>query len=80
MQLQGDQRALLQLLCERGQSYEDIAGLLGGSAEEVRNRARAALREIGGADPDADVALTDFLLGQADPIGRADAILQVRGP
>ncbi|GIK78041.1 MAG: hypothetical protein BroJett022_17310 [Actinomycetes bacterium] len=74
MQLQGDQRALLQLLCERGQSYEDIAGLLGGSAEEVRDRARAALREIGGADPDADVALTDFLLGQADPIGRADAI------
>lgn len=74
MPLQGDQRALLQLLCERGQSYEDIAGLLGGSAEEVRERARAALREIGGGDPDADVALTDFLLGQADPIGRADAI------
>jgi hypothetical protein len=74
MPLQGDQRALLQLLCERGQSYEDIAGLLGGSAGDVRERARAALREIGGADPDADVALTDFLLGQADPIGRADAI------
>jgi len=74
MPLQGDQRALLQLLCERGQSYEDIAGLLGGSPDDVRARARAALREIGGADPDADVALTDYLLGQADPIGRADAI------
>jgi hypothetical protein len=72
--LQGDQRALLQLICERGQSYEDIAGLLGGNAGDVRERARAALTEIGGADPDADVALTDFLLGQADPIGRADAI------
>jgi hypothetical protein len=72
--LQGDQRALLELLCERGQSYEDIAGLLGGSAADARDRARAALTEIGGADPDADVALTDFLLGQADPIGRADAI------
>ena len=57
MPLQGDQRALLQLLCERGQSYEDIAGLLGGPADEVRDRARAALTEIGGADPDAEVAL-----------------------
>jgi hypothetical protein len=74
MGLQGDQRALLQLLVERGQSYEDIAGLLGGTADEVRERARAALAEIGGADPDAEVGLTDFLLGQADPIGRADAI------
>ncbi|MCB0875646.1 MAG: hypothetical protein KDB46_05550 [Solirubrobacterales bacterium] len=74
MGLQGDQRALLQLLVERGQSYEDIAGLLGGSAEEVRGRAREALAEIGGADPDREVGLTDFLLGQADPIGRADAI------
>ncbi len=78
MPLQGDQRALLQLLCERGQSYEDIAGLLGGSAEDVRARARAALGEVGGADPDADVALTDFLLGQADPIGRADAIRHIQ--
>ena len=74
MGLQGDQRALLQLLVERGQSYEDIAGLLGGTPDEVRERARAALAEIGGSDPDAEVGLTDFLLGQADPIGRADAI------
>ncbi len=74
MGLQGDQRALLQLLVERGQSYEDIAGLLGGTPGEVQERARAALAEIGGADPDAEVGLTDFLLGQADPIGRADAI------
>jgi hypothetical protein len=74
MGLQGDQRALLQLLVERGQSYEDIAGLLGGTPDEVRERARGALTEIGGTDPDAEVGLTDFLLGQADPIGRADAI------
>lgn len=74
MGLQGDQRALLQLLLERGQSYEDIAGLLGGTPDEVQERARVALAEIGGADPDAEVGLTDFLLGQADPIGRADAI------
>jgi len=75
MPLQGDQRALLKLLCERGQSYEDISGLLGVPADEVRERARAALAEIGGSDPDAgEVPLTDFLVGQADPIGRADAV------
>jgi hypothetical protein len=79
MGLQGDQRALLQLLCERGQSYEDIAGLLGGTPDDVRERARAALTEIGGADPDAEVGLTDYLLGQADPIGRADAIRHLQG-
>lgn len=79
MGLQGDQRALLQLLCQRGQSYEDIAGLLGGTPDDVRERARAALSEIGGADPDAEVGLTDYLLGQADPIGRADAIRHLQG-
>ena len=79
MPLQGDQRALLQLLCERGQSYEDISGLLGVQESEVRDQARAALTELGGADPDGDVALTDYLLGQADPIGRADAVRHLQG-
>lgn len=75
MPLQGDQRALLKLLSERGQSYDDISGLLGVPADEVRERTRAALEEIGGSDPDAgEVPLTDFLVGQADPIGRADAV------
>jgi hypothetical protein len=74
MPLRGDQRALLQLICERGQSYEDIAGLLGVSVADARTQAREALAEIGGADPDAEVGLTDYLLGQADPIGRADAV------
>jgi hypothetical protein len=69
-----EQRAMLQLLLEGGQGYEDIGSLLGIGPDEVRTRARAALQEIGGADPDAQVALSDYLLGQADPIGRADAI------
>jgi hypothetical protein len=73
MALSDDQRAMLQLLLQRGQSYEDIGGLLGLDVEGVRDRARAALTEIGGADPDSEVGLTDYLLGQADPIGRADA-------
>jgi hypothetical protein len=74
MPLAQDQKAMLQLLLERGQSYEDIASLLGGSRDDVRRRARAALRELGGQDPDQEVGLTDYILGQADPIGRADAV------
>ena len=64
---------MLQLLLERDQSYEDIGSLLGLGVNEVRTRAREALTEIGGENPDRQVALTDYLLGQADPIGRADA-------
>ena len=78
MPLTDDQRAMLQLLLQRGQSYEDIASLLGLDVEQVRSRARAALTEIGGEDPDRDVSLTDYLLGQADPIGRADAARQLQ--
>ncbi len=74
MALSDEQRALLQLLLEGGQGYEDIGSLLGISADEARSRARDALREIGGADPDSQVQLSDYLLGQADPIGRADAV------
>jgi hypothetical protein len=74
MALAQDQRAMLQLLLERGQSYDDIASLLGGSQDDVRRRARAALEELAGEDPDSEVGLTDYLLGQADPIGRADAV------
>jgi hypothetical protein len=69
-----EQRAMLQLLLEGGQGYEDIGSLLGIAPDEVRSRARSALIEIGGADPDAQVGLSDYLLGQADPIGRADAV------
>ena len=74
MALSDEQRALLQLLLEGGQGYEDIGSLLGVSADEARSRAGDALREIGGADPDSQVQLSDYLLGQADPIGRADAV------
>ena len=73
-----DQRATLQLLLERGQSYADLAALLGEDETAVRARARAALTELVGADPDRNVGLTDYLLGQADPIGRADASRHLR--
>lgn len=78
MPITPDQRATLQLLLERGQSYSDLAALLQVEEAEVRARARAALTELGGSDPDRNVALTDYVLGQADPIGRADASRHLR--
>jgi hypothetical protein len=71
MALSEDSRSLLQLLLARGKSYGDIAGLLGVEESAVRGRAHAALTEINGSDPDRDANLTDYLLGQADPIERA---------
>ena len=78
MALTDEQRVMLQLLLEGGQSYEDIGSLLGIGPDEVRSRARSALHEMGGADPDARVGLSDYILGQADPIGRADAVRQLQ--
>ena len=65
-----DSRALLKLLLESGQSYDDIAEVLGVDREGVRERARDALAELGGERPDPE--LTDYLLGEASPVERAD--------
>lgn len=72
MPLSEDSRALLQLLLGRGKSYADISGLLGIDEGEVRNRASNALAEMEPSFPAPDAELTDYLLGQADPITRAD--------
>jgi hypothetical protein len=69
---------MLQLLLERGQSYGDLGAVLGVDEGDVRARARAALTELAGTDPDRNVGLTDYLLGQADPIGRADAVRHLK--
>ena len=78
MALATDQQAMLKLLLERGQGYPELAVLLGIEEAEVRRRARRALTELGGADPDRESGLTDYLLGQADPIDRADAVRHLR--
>jgi hypothetical protein len=72
MPLSEDSRSLLQLLLVRRKSYGDIAGLLGVDESEVRRRAHDALEDLAGTDPDAKVDLTGYLLGQADPIDRAE--------
>lgn len=46
MALSDDQRALLRLLAQREQGYEDIAALKGKSVEEVREEVRAALEQL----------------------------------
>jgi hypothetical protein len=77
MALTSDQTAVLELLLG-GQTYSELEDLLGLEESEVRVRARAALTELGGADPDRNVGVSDYLLGQADPIGRADAVRHLR--
>ena len=69
---------MLELLLAGGRATPTSSELLGYPQDEVRARARAALTELGGADPDRNVGLTDYLLGQADPIGRADAVRHLR--
>lgn len=78
MALPADQQATLELLLRRGQGYAELGELLGVSEPEVRERARSALEGLAGADPDRNVALTDYLLGQADPIARADVVRHLR--
>ncbi len=72
MPLSEDSRALLQLLLGRGKSYADISGLLGIDEAEVRRRAGTALAEVDPSVPAPDPEMTDYLLGQADPITRAE--------
>ena len=72
MPLSEDSRALLQLLLRRGKSYADISGLLGIDESEVRARAAAALAEVDPSVPAPDPELTDYLLGQSDPIAEAE--------
>lgn len=46
MALSDDQRAMLRLLAQREQGYEDMAALMGVSVEELRDRVTAALAEL----------------------------------
>ena len=78
MAISADQSAVLEMLLTGGQSFEDLDDLFGLEEGDARERARAALKEVGGADPDRNVGLTEYLLGQADPIGRADAVRHLR--
>ena len=74
-----DQQATLQLLLERGTELRrSRPAARPGRGPRSAPALAAALTELGGADPDRNVGLTDYLLGQADPIGRADASRHLR--
>ncbi len=58
MPLSDDQRALLRLLAQREEGYEDIAALMGLSVAEVRDRVKGALRELEAAGASAAAGKT----------------------
>lgn len=65
-----DQRAVLQLVLQRGRTYNDIAQLLSIDRAAVRQRALAAFDAIGPqtrVEPDRRALITDYLLGQLPP-------------
>lgn len=68
-----DQRAVVQLVLQQERSYEDLAGLLGITADAVRDRAHKGLDRLaptaGVADADR-AAVADYLLGQQSVSGR----------
>jgi Sigma-70, region 4 len=62
-----DQRAVIDLVLQRGRSYDDIAQLLAIDRAAVRARALAAFEAIGpdtGISPESRALITDYLLGQ----------------
>lgn len=73
MALGDESRALLQILLVRRKDYGEIGDLLGIEGAEVRSRAESAIAELGGSEAKLQQPIVDYILGQADPIGRAEA-------
>ncbi|HEY6396521.1 MAG TPA: hypothetical protein VIX82_03600 [Solirubrobacteraceae bacterium] len=68
--LPGDQRAVLELVVQRGRGYEEIERLLSIDRTAVRARALAALDAIGpwtSVPPARRALIADYLLGQLPP-------------
>src|SRR5439155_24241593 len=71
-----DQRAVLQLLLKQGKSYVELATLLRITPDAVRDRAVAALEELGPRDgaelaPERRAEVPDYLLAQQSASDRA---------
>ncbi len=68
-QLSADQRAIVELILKRGQSYEELSDMLGMPEDRVRELAQTALVELAPAtaeavDEDWRGQLADYVLGQ----------------
>jgi len=68
--LPADESAVLQLVLQRGRSYDEIARLLSIDRAAVRTRALAAFNALGPhtrVPPERRALITDYLLGQLPP-------------
>jgi hypothetical protein len=68
-----DQRAVVQLVLQQDRSYEDLAALLGITAQAVRERAHRGLDRLApteGVDAPDRAEIADYLLGQQSVSGR----------
>jgi hypothetical protein len=68
-QLPAEQRAILELVVGRGQTYDELSGMLGMPASRVRELAREALGDLAPAtaarvDADWRAQIADYVLGQ----------------
>jgi hypothetical protein len=68
-QLPAEQRAILELVVGRGQTYDELSGMLGMPASRVRELAREALGDLAPAtaarvDSDWRGQIADYVLGQ----------------
>jgi hypothetical protein len=67
--LPAEQRAIIELVLQRGQTYDELSGMLGMPATRVRELAREALGELapntaGRVDPEWRGQVADYVLGQ----------------
>lgn len=68
-----DQRAVVQLVLQQDRTYDDLAALLGITADAVRERAHRGLERLaptGGVDANERAEISDYLLGQQSVSGR----------
>jgi hypothetical protein len=63
--LTDDQKAMLRLLAQREEGYEDIAALMGISVEEVRERVKEALAEVD--EPESHEPVAEAPAGVPEP-------------
>src|SRR3954471_14573211 len=71
-ELPADRRAVLQLLLKQGKTYDELSSLLRIDGAKVRERAHAALDDLGPSDGaglafERQEELSDYLLGQLSP-------------
>lgn len=67
MGLSQDQKAMLRLLAQREQGYEDLAALMGLSVEEVRAQVKDALEQLEAEGRDAPPAPAEPATPKAEP-------------